>query len=128
MGAAEGGGALSIETDVFDRLVAAVPLVANRCYPLLLPQNPTLPAITFQKVSNVREQALPGDSALQHPRYQFSCWALTYGAAWAVAEQVRLAMQGLTAAGGGYYENAVDLYDPETGWYQVAVDMTVWHN
>lgn len=119
---------MSIETDVFTRLAAAVPLVGGRCYPVLLPQNPTLPAITFQKVSNLRVQAIGGDSALQHPRYQFSCWSLTYEEAWTVAEQVRLAMQGLTLAGGGHYENAVDLYDAETGWYQVAVDMTVWHD
>ena len=119
---------MSIETDVYDRLVAAVPLVAGRCYPLLLPQNPTLPAVTFFKVSNPRVETLIADASLQHPRYQFSCWALTYGAAWAVAEQVRLALQGLTSAGAGNYQNAVDLYDPETGWYHVAVDITIWHN
>lgn len=122
---------MTIETDLYSRLstfAGLVALVGTRSYPLLLPQNPTLPAITFQKISNVREQAHSGDSSLQHPRYQFSCWAETYAEAWAVAEQIRLALQGITSAGGGFYENAVDLYDPETGWYHVPVDITIWHS
>lgn len=119
---------MTIESDIFTRLVAAVPLVVSRVYPLLLPQNPTLPAITYQRISDVREQSLGGDSSLQHPRFQFSCWAETYAVALAVAEQVRLALQGITAAGGGYYEGALDLYDSETGWYHVPVDMTIWHS
>lgn len=122
---------MTIETDIFTRLSAfpgLIALVGAREYPVRLPQNPTLPAITMHKISNVREQTHSGDSALQHPRYQFSCWAETYGAAWAVAEQVRLALQGLTSAGVGIYDNGNDMYDPETGWYHVAIDITIWHN
>jgi len=122
---------MAIETDIINRLSTfpgLIALLGTRVYPLILPQTPTLPAITYQKISGVREQAHSGDSSLQHPRYQFSCWALTYGAAWAVAEQVRLALQGLTSAGVGIWENALDLYDPETSWYHVPVDITIWHD
>jgi len=119
---------MTIETDVFTRLSTFAGLAGVGIYPMKLPQNPTLPAVTMHKISNVREQAHSGDSSLQHPRYQFSCWAETYGAAWAVAEQVRLALQGLTSAGVGIYDNGHDMHDPETGWYHVAVDITIWHN
>jgi len=122
---------MTIETDVFTRLSTypgLTALIATRVYPLRLPQNPVLPAVTLFKVSTPREQSHGGDSALQHPRYQFSCWAETYGAAWAVADQVRLALQGLAAGGVGIYDNGVDMYDPETGWYHVAIDITIWHN
>ncbi len=122
---------MTVSSDVFTRLSAfpgLVALLAARVYPLLLPQEVVLPAISYQRISGVREQSLTGDSALQHPRFQFSCWAETYAEALAVAEQVRLALQGITAAGGGYYEGAFDLYDSETGWYYVPVDITIWHN
>ncbi|MEE9401256.1 MAG: DUF3168 domain-containing protein [Dehalococcoidia bacterium] len=119
---------MSVETDVVARLEAAVPLVVNRIYPLLLPQVPTLPAVVYLRVSGMREQSHDGDSALQHPRFQFSCWAETYLEALAVAEEVRIALQGLTTAGVGIYENAHDLYDTDTGWYHVPVDITIWHN
>jgi len=119
---------MSIETDVVARLEAAVPLVANRIYPLLLPQSPTFPAVVYLRVSGLRVQSHDGDSALQHPRFQFSCWAETYTEALAVAEQVRTALQGATTAGVGIYETAHDFYDAETGWYHIPVDITIWHN
>ena len=119
---------MTVETDVVTRLEVAVPLVASRVYPLLLPQSPTLPAIVYLKVSGMRVQSHNGDSALQHPRFQFSCWAETYTEALAVAEQVRMALQGLTAAGVGIYETAHDFYDTDTGWYHAPVDITIWHD
>lgn len=119
---------MSIETDIVATLAAGVPLVASRIYPLLLPQTPTLPAIVYLRVSGPRVQSHDGDSALQHPRFQFSCWAETYAGALAVAEEVRLALQGLTTAGVGIFENMLDLYDAETGWFQVPVDITIWHD
>ena len=122
---------MGIESDVFARLSTfpgLMALVGTRIYPDLLPQNPTLPAVTLFKVSNPREITHSGDSSLQHPRYQFSCWALTYGAVWTVAEQVRLALQGLTSAGVGIYDNGHDLYDEEMGYYHVAIDIIIWHN
>lgn len=122
---------MTIETDIFTRLstfAGLMALIGTRIYPDLLPQNPTLPAVTLFKVSNPREITHSGDSSLQHPHYQFSCWALTYGQVWAVAEQVRLALQGLTSAGVGIYDNGYDLYDEETGYYHVAVDIIIWHS
>ena len=121
---------MTIETDVFSRLTTfpgLTALVGTRCYPVRLPQNPILPAVSFFKVSNPRVFSHDGDSSLQHPRYQFSSWAETYAEAWAVAEQIRLAMQGEWGAGIGIYRNAVDLFDTEAEWYHIPVDIEIWH-
>ena len=121
---------MTIETDLFTRLSTFPGLVGTGIYPMVLPVNTTFPAATYQRISGIREQAHDGDSGLQHGRWQFSCWGLTYASALAVAEQVRLALQGITlpGGGGGYFENMTDLYEPAEGWYQIAVDMTIWHS
>ena len=72
-------------------------LVSARVYPLLLRQNPTYPAVTYEKVSGPRIENLQGLSGLAHPRFQFSCFGDDYEEADSVAEQVRLALEGYRA-------------------------------
>ena len=99
-------------------------LVMARVYPLKLPQNPTLPALTYQRVSDAPEYSHdPGASHM--PRVQVTCWAATYGGVEALTTQVNLASEAWHVAMGGaaFVENIIDLSDPETGVYQVAVDV-----
>jgi len=111
-------------------------LVGDRIYPVILPQNTTLPAVTFQRISGIREYSQSGPSGLAHPRFQFSCWAEKYEEAKAVAEQIRLALEGYKGMMGGsdgvrvdaiYVEDDHDIYDPETKEYHVALDAIIWH-
>jgi len=98
-------------------------LIGTRCYPVKLPQEPTLPALTYQRVSDAPEYSHdPGAS--YRPRMQITCWAGTYAGAEALATQVNLASEAWHAAMGGaaFVENVIDLSDPATGIYQVAVD------
>ena len=101
-----------------------VALVAARVYPTKLPQEPTLPAVTYQRVSDVPEYSHdPGGSHAL--RVQVTCWAATYAAAEAVAVEVVSAADGWHAAMGGaaFVENMIDLSNPETGVYQVGIDV-----
>jgi hypothetical protein len=103
-------------------------LISLRCYPVRLPQEPTYPAVTYQRVSLVPTYSHDGDSNLDRGRWQFSCWATTHTAAEAVAAQVRLALAVWRAAFSqpAFLENQVDFYEPETGVHHIPVDATLW--
>lgn len=110
-------------------------LVADRIYPLALPQEPTPPAVVFLKVSGPRDLTQSGASGLVNPRFQVDAWAATYSSAKAVAEQVRLALIGFSGTMGGAsgvyvsgvnLDNERDLYEDETRLYRVSLDFTLW--
>jgi len=51
--------------------------VDSRIYPLVLPQTPELPAVTYIRIDTPRLAQLE-NAFLPHPRFQFSCWAETF--------------------------------------------------
>lgn len=129
---------MKIEAALFSRVTTYAGFAAlcgTRVYPIVLPQNPTLPAVTFQRISAVREQIFGGSAGLAHPRFQFTVWASTYASSRDVAEQLRLALDGyygLMGGAGGVQADATlvgeqEFFDPETGWYQTMMDFEVWH-
>jgi len=107
--------------------------VSTRIYPLLLPENnPTLPAITYQRISNT---ATNGSTALRETRWQISCWAKRsegisgYKAAQELAASVKSALEeyrdtsetpGIKQA---YVVNENDDYDDEARVYRTIVDV-----
>lgn len=101
-------------------------IVGTRIYPLILPQSPILPAITYSKVSGPRVNSKDGASGLAYPRFQFSCWAKSYGQAKQVAEQIRLALDTFPS-GRAFIENEQDIYEPDTGIHHIPIDFIIWH-
>lgn len=125
-----------IEEDVVAWLKTK-PLVNNiingRIHPLQLPQDPSLDALTYQRISGVREESQEGPSGLAHPRLQFDCWSKTYPGAKRLAEALRLTIDGFTGSMNGRrvfrckVENDLDQKDDFAERYRVTVDVTVWH-
>jgi hypothetical protein len=110
-------------------------LVGTRIYPLIMPQNPTLPAVTYQKISGVVDYVMDGTS-IKRPRIQVDAWAKSYASARAVAEQVKAAFDRYTGTMGGvggvqvigtWIENETDLFEPDTGLYRVSLDFRFEH-
>ncbi len=108
-------------------------LVADRIYVSVLPQNPTYPAITYQRISGPRVENLQSHSGLAHPRFQFSCFARTAAEAVAVREQVRLALEGFRGIIGSDNIQGIEIVD-ERGFfekvlqiYRSDIDAVVWH-
>jgi len=103
-------------------------LIVERCYPIRLPQEPTYPAVTYQRISTVPTYSQDGDSNLDRGRWQFSCWARTHTAAEAVAAQVRTALTTWRASYGqpAFLENQVDFYEPDTDVHHIPVDAIIW--
>jgi len=122
---------MTIETDIAGHLgdyAGLAALVGERIYPVRLPQTPTLPAVTYQRISGTTRYSHDGDSGLYSARWQFSCWAEHYMEAVAVGAQVKGAVHTWRNAHGqpAFVENEVDDYEPATGVYHVMVDATIW--
>lgn len=124
---------MSIETELTTYLKAHIATVTQRVYPLRLPDSPTLPALTYGKVSAAPEYAHDGPAGLTSERWQFSCWALTYAAARAIANEVKTHLSGYSGDMGAleigsiFVANEIDLYDPEPAIYHIAVDCIITH-
>jgi hypothetical protein len=85
-----------IEQQLFDQLTTfpgLAALIGDRAYPAQLPQEVTLPAVTYLRVSEApvlhRDNPKPGYS---RDRFQLDGWANSYDGALAVRKQLRGAM------------------------------------
>lgn len=65
-------------------------LVSTRVYPLQLPQPPTLPALSYSRVSSSGQN---GTSNRKESRWQIDCWASTHAGVTALAAAVKTAME-----------------------------------
>lgn len=111
-------------------------LVSTRVYPVKLPQDCTYPAVTYQRISTIREVAHGADPGIARTRLQVTSAATTYSGVKAVTAQVRAALQRYDDAAASvavldtFLENEVDLFSEEeddAGVYLVAQDFTVIH-
>lgn len=106
---------------------------ADRIYPGLLPQEPTLPATTFHRISGVPSYSQSGPSGFENVRIQFDCWAIDPLSAQRVAQALMQAisgfkgMMGNEAIGGCFITNVIDDLDDETGLYRMIVDAEFEH-
>ena len=66
--------------------------VGSRIFPVFVPNGQSLPAITYQEVSGVRDNVMVGASGLVQARYQINCWTKTYREARELADLVRIAL------------------------------------
>lgn len=124
-------------------------LVSTRIYPVILPQAPRYPAITYNRVSRDTEHHLLGPVGRDVARISINSWASTYAGAKALADTVRLALDGyrgpflslaspavlITTVGATHLDNEIDLYeedaeDPATqkkGIFRVLQDYFISH-
>ena len=123
-----------IETGLKSFLTSAATSAAGRIYPLVLPQAPVLPAMTYQRVSGNRVKSLSGPSGLAHPRFQIDCWGATYNEAKTLAQEVRRVIDGYRGqmgsirVGGAIVLSDRDIHEPEAEDYRVTIDVTIWHD
>lgn len=106
-------------------------LAGSRVYPVELPQNPKLPALTYDLISSIREPGGGTDSGDVHARLQVTAWAKTYAAASGLSEGVRAATQRWSGTSTGVVvqeimiENEFAFYDDETGTHAHTLDLMV---
>jgi hypothetical protein len=110
-------------------------LVGSRIYPLILPQSPTLPAVTFQQISRVpvHDRSMP--DTLVTTRWQWNVNARTYATALPVMAQLKIALQAFSRSSAPrvevvWLENEFANDEPdvdENNYYQITIDSMIWH-
>lgn len=120
-----------IEVAIRNLIIEAETQAGDRIYPLILPQSPTYPAITYQSISNIGHHDIPFD----YPRIQITAWSPSLLEAKQLAEEVQAALQRYKGVADGYnikqivkMDSPGDLYDrdaDEYGLYYVPVDYRV---
>lgn len=118
---------ISVATELRSFLLADADisdLVGTRIHPLTLPQNPTLPAITFQWISGTRSHHYQGPDGLSRPRIQFDCYASTYLEMEELSEALRARMDGFSGIIGDLETLSVQgiFFDSERDFYEDGAD------
>jgi hypothetical protein len=121
---------------IYSRLIndaAVSAIISTRAYYVKMPDNPVLPAVTFQVTSGAHEENFLGSSRLRSPVVSIDSWATTARASAVLAEAVRRALHGYRGA----FETLVvqnclewseyDLYDPDVEIYHVAASCRLWY-
>lgn len=102
--------------------------IGTRIYPLILPQNPTYPAITYQRIDTRRFYTLGGDNGTgEIPRMQIDIWSTSYEQGRNIATSIKTAMDGATAFLTNDY-NQTDLYEPDVQLYRIQQDFVIANN
>jgi len=124
--------------DLFSFLSTAGTAAGSRIYPNNMPQEGTMPAVKYFLVNDPPEYTQSGRSNLNHPRYQFECYADgndgyldAVKLAQEVIAEIELykGMMGQATVHVGFREeNMRDNYDPELNRHWVLFDMTIWHS
>ena len=117
-------------------IVGASP--ADRIYPVVLPEKPVYPAITYRQVDSTRLQGPHSDPGVATVRVQVTAFAESFDAAKALAEQIRLSLERYGTAVTGTPINGVTVYDITVGseadayiaeldLFAISTDYTVTH-
>lgn len=117
-----------IESDIHNALSGNATVarkVGARIYPLVMPQKPELPAVTYHCNSADPVNDLRGYSGLMNSKVRVNAFATRYDTAKELAEDVHLAMNGATAFK-SICLNDLDGFDQDTNLFFVTQDFSCW--
>lgn len=109
----------------------------DRIYPIHLPQEVTLPAVVYQRISTQRAGIHTHDqdaSGLSYTRIQFTVYAVKYADVKTAIYQLREALEGYkgtmgsgntVTVGSSLMDTEADNYDPELGVYWAHIDFQI---
>lgn len=112
---------------------ATAALIGTRIYPLLLPDDCPLPAVSYHLISTVDSYTLDGPLSLVQVRLQIDCWGTSYADARAAAQVLKKLLNGYTGTlpNGVAVENIVrdgeqSGFDSGPRSYYVQTDWMIW--
>lgn len=116
---------------ILENDAGVIALVGTRSYALHLPQAPTLPAVTYQKVSAERMHAMSTDPGVVLSRYQFRTWATSMAAAHTALVAVQAAVSRYRGTADSteildaLFDNELDVFDDDAKLYTALADAMV---
>ncbi len=117
---------MSIQAGIFTVLSSNTDLsaiVSNRIYPLIAPQNPTLPYITYQRISKIPTTNMDGISSLDMGRFQIDIWSLTYSEGLDIAKLLERSFDFI-----GQLDNQLEDYDSGSKLYRQTLDFILYED
>lgn len=115
-------------------------LVSELPSPMVLKQDPDLPAVSYQRIDADRVYSTTGPSGLAQARVQYKAWATTWDEARRVADAIRDKLGGFKGTATAQFSPTEDfkiraifvmpdrdLYDGETKLYNILLDCIVWY-
>lgn len=127
---------MTFREDVFDRCTGHAgisALIALRCYPQLLPENVTYPALSYAIVSDNDGDYRTHDTGQvlrTVSRVQFNAYATTSDGASALADQVEAAWSGYKdgcTIGRSFKANRLETYETSINRYRHILDFMIEH-
>jgi hypothetical protein len=119
--------ALTARLEAYAGLTA---LVGTRIYPLTLPQNATLPALTYQRIPGERVRSVSGATGMMRARFEVHVWDESVSGAQAVGIQVQDALEGWSGVASTVtvklirIDDGRDTYEPDPA--TVHITYQVW--
>lgn len=110
-----------------------VAALTTRMYPAILPQNPTMPAITYQYISGASVISNDGPTGLENPTFQIDCWGSSYSQMDALFQAVRKRLNGAKGTfstvevQGIFLVRKRDLYDNDAKLHRRTADYEIWN-
>lgn len=101
-------------------------------FPLLLPEGPTLPAVTYQQISSVQLHQMGASAPLYRVRVQVDVWGQTYAQARTLANEVAGQLNRYRGAVGTTQvidvlaENELETYEMDADLRRVTQDYTLF--
>ena len=106
-------------------------VVSTRIYPLLSPQNPSTPYLTFDEASDNRFRTFDGQNQLTEAFVDVDCWATDYDTAKSLQKTVIDSLKGMegTISSIIIYQTTAsagpDVYESETQLFRCNVQLTI---
>ncbi|MCP3680279.1 MAG: DUF3168 domain-containing protein [Gammaproteobacteria bacterium] len=120
---------MAIEGKIYTELTGSTLVniqTSNRIYPMILPQEPILPAITYERRTGGQVNHLGGYANIENPLIQIDIWSTSYGTSKNLAENVHTVMNSSTSFRSLLITDD-DLYEDETKTYIVSMDFSCWN-
>lgn len=122
---------MAIEETLYSRLsgyAGLIALVSTRITPNITPQNSSMPAVNYRRISSPRFSAMGVDSPVVKSRFQINACGSTYPEASAVRAQIIAALQRWRNGSNvqdTFILNETDLYDDTLKQHQIAIDVEI---
>lgn len=104
------------------------PLVGERVYPLVLPENYVLPAIVYQRTTTQRKRLHDGTS-VSSSTIRLDLWAMTYAEAVQIASDIKLRVLAWQSFAGqtGRMTSETTEYEPGINLYRTEMAFQIFH-
>ena len=126
---------MTLETEIYTRLKdfsGMSSLVSTRIYPVVIPQNSSLPAVCFQRISSAPVSNFGSDPGAARTRVQVTIIAEKFAESTGAVPVRDLVVAALKRYRGGtiqdcFLDNEQHDFESEPRFYRIILDFFFWH-